>query len=193
MTDDELRSVWRAAEEDKTTPFGNYVKFVLLTACRRSEAAGLTRSELIDDGTGWLIPASRYKIKCDTVIPLSAAAQKIVASMPELAGGDFIFSRDGSRPLHDFHNRKQSLDAISGVKNYTLHDLRRTSRTLLSRAGVRPDIGEMCLGHVVGGIRGRYDKFQFREEKRDAFEKLAALIEGIVGGVVVPMTKARRK
>ena len=63
-----------------------------------------------------------------------------------------------------------------------VHDLRRTARTLMSRAGVLPDHGERVLGHVIGGIRGRYDKHAFYDEKRDALEKLA----GMIGRIVSP-------
>ena len=72
-----------AAEQDKG-PFGPFVRFVLLTATRRGEAAGLRRSELSDGGTVWTIPAARYKSGKDTLIPLSAAAQKIIAAKPVL-------------------------------------------------------------------------------------------------------------
>jgi hypothetical protein len=53
------------------------------------------------------------------------------------------------------------------------------------------DIAERCLGHVIGGVRGVYDRHSFLEEKRIAFDKLAGLIERIVNPQdnVVPMTK----
>ena len=113
LTDDELRSVWQAAEQD-VGPFGAFVRFTILTATRRGEGAGMTRDELSDDGKTWIIPAARYKTGKDTLIPLSAAVQKIVASMPVL--GDYIFSFDGSKPLQGFHARKKALDKISGVQ-----------------------------------------------------------------------------
>jgi hypothetical protein len=64
----------------------------------------------------------------------------------------------------------------------------------MSRTGVDADIAERCLGHVIGGVRGVYDRHSFLEEKRPAFEKLAALIERIVNPQedVVPMTKRGR-
>ena len=65
LSDDELRRVWLAAEQDQG-PFGPFVRFVLLTATRRGEAAGLRRSELSDDGRIWTIPGSRYKSGKDT-------------------------------------------------------------------------------------------------------------------------------
>jgi integrase len=189
LSDDELRRVWLAAEQDRG-PFGPFVRFVLLTATRRGEAAGLRRSELSDDGRIWTIPGSRYKSGKDTLIPLSAPAQAIITAMPVLAGGDHVFSVDGSRPLGDFDGRKQEFDKACGVRDYVLHDLRRTSRTLLSRAGVVADIAEMALGHALGGVRGTYDRHAYESEKRVAFEALAARINQVVnspGGNVVPL------
>jgi hypothetical protein len=61
-----------------------------------------------------------------------------------------------------------------------VHDLRRTARTLMSRAGVLPDHAERVLGHLIGGIRGRYDKYAYLDEKKDALEKLAGMIEKIL-------------
>ena len=70
--------------------------------------------------------------------------------------------------------------AACGVTDWTLHDLRRTARSLLSRAGISPDIAEMCLGHVLTGVRGTYDRHAYHEEKKHAFEALAAQIARIV-------------
>jgi integrase len=72
---------------------------------------------------------------------------------------------------------------------WTLHDLRRTAKTLMARAGVLPHISERVLGHVIPGIEGNYDCWEYVEEKREALEKLAALIGQIIGGNVVPMKK----
>jgi hypothetical protein len=77
--------------------------------------------------------------------------------------------------------------------------LRRTARTLLgklSKGGVTPDVAERCLGHAILGVRKTYDKADYFDEKKDAFEKLAGLIEQIVhppSDNVLPMKKARRK
>jgi integrase len=179
LDDSELQAVWRTAEQDEG-PFGSFVRFTLLTAARRGESAGLRRAELSDGGKNWCIPGHRYKSGKDTLLPLSAAAQRIVAAMPVLAGGDYVFSATGAHPLSGFDDRKKAFDSACGVSGYRLHDLRRTARTLLSRAGVGADHAEMCLGHALGGIRGTYDKFNYKPEKAAAFEKLAALLERIV-------------
>jgi len=50
----------------------------------------------------------------------------------------------------------------------------------MSRAGVNADIAERCLGHVIGGVRGIYDRHAYFEEKKQAFEALSAQIDRIV-------------
>ena len=77
---------------------------------------------------------------------------------------------------------------------WRVHDLRRTARSLLSRAKVDPDIAERVLGHALPGIRRVYDKHAYLSEKRDALERLAELIKSIVEpspSKVVPLRRAR--
>jgi hypothetical protein len=57
---------------------------------------------------------------------------------------------------------------------------RRTAKTLMVRAGVRPDISERVLGHVIAGVEGTYDRHSYAEEKRDALERLARIIGRIL-------------
>ena len=95
--------------------------------------------------------------------------------------------------LSDFARFKRVLDEASGVTGWRLHDLRRVARSLLSRGGIGADIAERCLGHVPGGIRATYDRYEYRHEKAHAFEALAAQIERIVnapeGGNVVSLKR----
>ena len=90
---------------------------------------------------------------------------------------------------------KATLDKASGVSNWTLHDLRRTGRTLLSRAGVDVDHAERCLGHKIGGLRGIYDQHKYQPEMQRAFEALASEIERVVNpppSSVVPLRRRKR-
>jgi integrase len=176
LSDDELRAVWNAAAG--TEPFSCFVQFLLLTAARRTEAAAMAWSEL--DGTDWVLPASRNKAQVDLVRPLSAAAQAVLARVPRLAGCPFVFSTNGRRAINGFDHFKRRFDARCGVTEWTLHDLRRTARSLMSRAGVPVDHAEKCLGHIVPGIRATYDRHAYGEEMRRAYEALASLIERII-------------
>jgi integrase len=182
LSDDELRALWAACDG----PFGAMVRFILLTGARRTEASEMQWGEIT--GRDWCLPAARNKAKVDLVRPLSQAA---LDALPSRAG-EFVFSTDGGgTPISGFSKMKRQLDRASGVNGYTLHDCRRSARTLLSRAGVGSDVAERCLGHVIGGVRGVYDRHEFYAEKARAFEALASLVERIVhpSQRVVPMVR----
>jgi integrase len=133
-SDADIKAIVLAAEQDKG-PFGRYLLFTLLCACRRGESAGLHRRELSPDGRVWVIPGSRYKNGRDLLIPLSAAAQAIVRSMP--VRGDYVFSDDGKYPLGNFAARKARFDKLCGISNFRIHDLRRAAFPLATRASIR--------------------------------------------------------
>ena len=60
----------------------------------------------------------------------------------------------------------------------------------MSRAGVSSDHAERCVGQVMPGVRGVYDRHEYLEEK--AFEALPAQIERMVnqGKNIVPLRTA---
>jgi integrase len=191
LDDTELRAVWQATADGQ--PFSALVRFLLLTSARRNEAAGMRWDE-IDDGV-WRLPATRSKTKVEVVRPLSKAAQEVLAGLPRVVGCDYAFTVTGRTPICQFSTPKKRLDATSGTSGWTIHDLRRTARSLLSRAGVSRDHAEICLGHSRGDLVERYDRHDFRDEMRHAFERLAALIETIVHppeGEVIQMSERRR-
>jgi integrase len=182
LTDDELRAVWKAAETSNSL-FGTYLQFLILTAARRNEAAQMRWVEI--EGEIWTIPSRRSKQKGfesgrEVVLPLSRAAIAVLSVLPRLGDGQLVFTSDGRRPLGGFSKAKKKFDERCGVFGWTLHDLRRTARSLMSRAGVPPDIAERCLGHVIPGVRGIYDRHEYLEEKRRAFDALAKAIQETV-------------
>jgi integrase len=169
LTVSDIKAVWNAGNP--------YVNFLLLTAARREEVAGLRWQEI--EGTNWTLPAARNpKTKLDLVRPLSKAAVALLP--PRGADDDYVFGLVPDRPLRSFDRIKRLVHRASGTKGWRLHDLRRTARTLLSKAGVHPDHAERCLGHVLGGIRGVYDRYEYFTEKQHAFEALSKQIDLIV-------------
>ena len=173
LTDDELRRIWHAAGP---SPFGRLVRFLLLTGARRGEAANITQDEL--SGGLWTLPGERNKTKRELVRPLSAAAQATLSGGQE---GPYVFG--GDRPIRGFSECRRSLDRRSGTSGWTLHDLRRTSRSLMSRAGVSSDVAERCLGHTIGSVRKIYDRHDYVTEMAKAYDALAGLIEQLVNPV----------
>jgi integrase len=184
LTDDEIRKVWATKGL-----FGDYVRFLLLTAARRNEASKMTWAEI--DGGEWTLPAARNKTGVDLIRPLSAAAKAIIAAQPHQC--EFVWTVNGATPITSFANYKAKIDKASGIKGWTLHDCRRTARSLMSRAGVPTDHAERCLGHVIGGVRGVYDRHEYHAEKARAFEMLAGEIGRIVEGGSAKVVTMRGK
>ena len=167
---------------------------LLLTAQRGDEVANMSRGEIGRDGI-WTIPAERYKTKKPNFVPLSGAALALIEAQPKVDGCDYVFPSGAGTPFSGFGKSKAALDNavlaamqqhaprganVAPLPNWTLHDLRRTGKTLMARAGVRPDVSERVLGHVIRGVEGTYDRHSYADEKRDALEKLAAMIERIL-------------
>ena len=189
LTDDELRAVWKVAGELEV--FGGFVRLLLTTAARRAEAAKMTWDEI--ENADWVLPAARSKNGVPLVRPLSQAARAAVDAQHKILGCPFVFTAKGKRPLNDYVRPKRKIDAASGVTGWTLHDLRRTARSLMSRAGVNADVAEMCLGHTLAGVRGTYDRHSYHAEKKHAFEALAAQIGRIASPPEDNVTPLRKK
>ncbi len=207
LADDEIRIIWPVLDEAGT--FGAVVKALLLTAQRRDEVAQMAWKEIGADGI-WTIPAERYKTKQPNHVPLSQDALAVIEAQPRIEGCDYIFASRVKTPFSGFGKSKAALDKavlaamkqtakggkVESIPNWTLHDLRRTAKTLMARAGVRPDISERVLGHVIAGVEGTYDRHSYADEKRDALEKLAATIERILNpppSSVVPLGEHRAR
>ena len=189
LADDELRDVWAALDVmEGPGCYRAYVRNLLLTMTRRNESSDMTSTEL--NGDVWLIPAARYKNKQDHAVPMSAMALENLKTAPTpkaRSNAHFIFSTtDGQKAFSGFSKAKAELDRTINkarkaagkpkMVRWTLHDLRRTARTLMSRAGVPEDHAERAMGHTIVGVRGTYDRYEFLDEKRKAFDALAGLV-----------------
>jgi integrase len=191
LADDELRRVWRASEGAGS--FGALIRSLLLTAQRRGPVVQMKWSDLNRDGV-WQIPVEARAKGHAVALKLPEAALATIKAQPKFKSNKYVFAASrGDGPLNGFNKRKAAFDKACGVTDWTLHDLRRTARSLMSRAGVRSDIAERVLGHAIPGVEGVYDRHSYDLEKADALAKLAALIDLIVNppsGNVVPLHEA---
>jgi integrase len=157
---------------------------LMLTAQRRHEVADMAWSELSDDRSTWTIPASRAKNGQDSIVPLAPQVQAIVEAAPRYAVNALCFPGERGA-FSGWSKSKVRLDRDSGVKDWRLHDLRRTAATGLQKLGVRLEVTEAVLNHIAGsraGIVGVYQKHTWADEKRAALAAWGARVEAIVGG-----------
>jgi len=183
LNDDELRAIWKAAEANGT--FGAMVRLLLLTAQRRDKVATMRWDDISPDGV-WSIPTEKREKGNAGELVLPQVALDIINAQPRFTDNDYVFAGRGPKHYHAFSNGKNALEAkLPDVPQWQLHDLRRTARSLMARAGVYDDHAERVLGHVQPGVQGIYNRHEYKEEKAQALKALASMIESILN----PQTK----
>ena len=68
----------------------------------------------------------------------------------------------------------------AGLEHFTIHDLRRTCRSLLASIRIPSHVAERCLNHKLKGVEGIYNRHDYLDERREALEKLADILAPIV-------------
>jgi len=197
LDDQEIRDLW-ASLDDMPVAYAALLRTLLLSGQRRDEVRRARWSEVAGDT--WTIPAARHKSGKEHVVPITSEIEAQLRAASPQRKEAFIFSRNGGAvPLGSLsalkHRLEAKITARRGGKpmpDWRLHDLRRTARSLMSRAGVPADIGERTIGHAMPGVRGTYDRYEFVNEKREALEKLAALIARILNPEAAVVAFPRR-
>jgi integrase len=200
LNDDELRRVWLAAESDGV--FGGLIRILLLTAQRRDIVLNMKWDDVSDDGV-WEIadpdPDTSDRAKGNAgALQLPTVALEIIRALPRLASNPHVFAAArGNGHLAGYSRRKEDFDKICGVAGWRLHDLRRSARSLMSRAGINSDHAERVMGHAIVGVEGVYNRHDYYKEKSAALAKLESLIISIVrppkGSNVVPLVGRKRR
>jgi integrase len=195
LGDDELKAVWKAAEQNGQ--FGAFVRLALLLGPRRAKLATMRWSDIDEDGV-WTIPTEAREKGTPGSLILPPLALDIIRAQPRIEGNPYVFhGQKPGQPFTAFWKLQKRFCEyhLPKMPRWTLHDLRRTSRSLASRAGVRPDVAERLLGHTQQGIAATYDRYSYAQEMAAALAAIASLIESIVYGAptdkVVPMRKPR--
>jgi integrase len=195
LSDDEIRSIWQVAETGGT--FGAFVRISLICAQRKDKVRTMRWDAVSVDGV-WNIAAADRAKGTAGVLKLPALALDILKSQPRLGSNPYVFPGRGDNAFNGFSKAKRAFDAkLPDVKPWVIHDLRRSARSLLSRAGVRPDVSERVMGHAIAGVEGVYDRYHYTNEMGAALEKLANLISAIIDSResenVVPMQKRGKR
>jgi integrase len=208
LSDDEIRLFWNACD-DIGWPFGPMFKLLLVTAQRRSEVAGLRWSELKLADRQWVIPRERAKNDREHVVHLSDLAGEIIEALPRFARernggegkgteGDLVFTTTGETHVSGYSKAKERLNTRmlellrsdladtgedAAIREWTLHDLRRTATTGMAKLNIAPHVVDRILNHVSGTIRGVaavYNRHAYIEERKAALEGWSRYVEGLV-------------
>ena len=177
LDDGEIRGLWTALDDLDQT-FAGIVKLCLLTAQRREKVVSM-RWQDVDLETGiWRIPSEdREKGNAGTLL-LPAVALEIIEQRPHINDSPFVFAAGYSRKekwprFSAWSQRMDQLNEKLPIPHWTLHDLRRTARSLMARVGVLDHVAERVLGHRQGGVLGIYNRHRYETEMADALNRLA--------------------
>jgi integrase len=189
---DELKTVFQCFRKYKDQfTRENYLACALLLALgvRKGELIAAEWKEFDFEKTLWHIPQERSKTGVAISVPLS---KEVMTWLEELKirayGSDFVFpNRRASKRFG--HISPDTLNAAIQklfkakklpVDHFTVHDFRRTCRSLLASAGVPGHVAERCLNHKLKGVEGIYDRYDYLDERREALQKLSAELSRFV-------------
>ena len=190
---EDMRQLWSAMDDGEAAmspTIATIVRLALLTGLRRTEIAAARQVELDLDPTSPVltIPRGRAKNRNAHRVPLNRQAARLFRQAIEAAGeSEFVFpgernsSHIASRSVSKAMERTRTK---LGIKDITMHDLRRTVGTYMSQYGVPRDVRERILNH--GGSRkgsiteSVYNRYEYDAEKRAALELWADALAGII-------------
>ncbi|SFJ25045.1 tyrosine-type recombinase/integrase [Albimonas pacifica] len=200
LDDDELRALLRACRTAASGPggglkvLGDVVTILALTGQRRTETARMRFEDLDETLTWWRIPGEEAKNGVPHPVPLGPMARAIIAAQPRHESCPWVFTSNGRTPVSGWSKLEPKLRMLAeaeGVEGrWTLHDLRRSFRSGLTRIGVDSELAEIMLNHRPERLRAIYDreprirereKASRRWEEHLGLSKSASSVPGILG------------
>lgn len=194
LTRPELVALFDAMKNAKGWTYENglVIKLLLMLAVRKGELIAARTEEFDLEGACWYLPGERTKTGAAIDIPLS---RQSVASLRELVrlgnGSEWLLParkmQERMIPHIDLNTvgaamAKHIKPRMKDSENFTLHDLRRTARTHLEALGTLPHIAERCLNHKIKGVEGIYNRHDYYEERKEALQRWADLLEQMERG-----------
>jgi integrase len=197
---DELAKAFRIfSENHESFSRENYL------ACALLVTLGVRKSELIEapwqefdlDNAIWQLPKERSKSGVGVTIPLPIAVTHWLNELRVRAFDSlYVFPnrRSSKHPYmgadtlnraitklfgHEAGKKKQPPNKMGDMPHFTVHDLRRTCRSLLAANGVAGHVAERCLNHQITGIEGIYNRYDYFDERLEALTVVSKAVATI--------------
>lgn len=129
------------------------IRFILLQALRRGEVERMRWQDIdLKKGTLWKpkLETGRRGKSRGQILHLSDAAIDLLRRLPQGNPNDFVFPNESGGQLGNWARILEKIKNASKTKNWTLHDLRRTSSTVMNELGTDAGLIAKILGHGTG-------------------------------------------
>jgi integrase len=187
LSDEEIKALWHGLDTAAMAPGTRLaLKLQLATAQRKGEVIRIRWEDIDWNAAVWTIPGAVAKNGKLHTVPLSPLAIDLLKQAKTLAADSawaFPSPRNnGAAPLGDTapdHALKNTLPVL-GLADVVPHDLRRTAASHMTALGIPRLVVSKILNHVERGVTAVYDRHTYDPEKRDALDKWARKLRGLV-------------
>ncbi len=183
LNNDEIRRLFRAADDDGNTYAAAYIKLLLLTGVRRSEGLAMKWEHLQLTGAKplWYLPhtkagKSRYVI-------LNPMALEVLERLPKVYGNPYVFpGKVEGRPINNPIKAFKRIINRAGIESsFRLHDIRHTVASLIiNNGGTLYDV-QAALAHANSSMSERYAHLS-SESMQKTSHNLSTVVAGAIGG-----------
>lgn len=187
LSADEIKIVWHGLNN---APMSDAVKlalkFLLVTAQRKSEVISAGWSEFDLYANVWTIPASKAKNKQAHRVPLSDLAIELLREVKKInSDSHWLFPSERTdvpiRGQSVDHALRRSMDLFSGIEEFCVHDCRRTAATHMAALRISGETLSRVLNHAKRGVTEQhYIKHSYDDEKRFALATWADKLKEII-------------
>src|SRR5262249_51994611 len=152
--DDEIVAVWNAC--DQFGAFGLLVRFCLLTGWRRNEGATIAWSNGANISLGDRITfaAGMTQMGEPHVVPRTGLRDEVLEAAAKLKrpSSDYVSPSRHQKavPISGISTMLDSLVKAAGIERFTMHDLRRTTRSTMGQLGISNETQRRCVGQQAG-------------------------------------------
>jgi integrase len=192
----EIATLWQAwGQCGRHAPI---FRLLLVLGARRGEVAGArwdwlapraipAQSSEAVTAVEWVltIPGAIAKNKRTHQVPLPPLATNIISELPRIVGSPFLFPsrcNGRQRPVNDFDKAKKKCDALTGISDWKIHDLRRTFTSRARELGIPGSSIAAVLNHVDRSVTAvHYDRHDLLPEVRAALTTWSAKLVIVTG------------
>lgn len=181
ISEEEIRIIWKELPE-KALITGYVVRLALATGIRTGELVRLKVSNFNLKDKTMLIPSSVSKNGIDHLVPLNDLALETVKTLFEISGKyEYAFpGYIGNSYCEDKHIHNTTVGTMvrefcedqEDVRKFTpQHDVRRTVKTLMGKAGITKEIRDRIQNHALSDVSTvHYDRYDYLKEKEQGLK-----------------------